>query len=46
MTKSERNAINAYKKDLIENGVDNEMADIMAKAFFECGLISPVVNGN
>ena len=46
MTKAERNAINAYKKDLIANGVEKEMASIMAKAFFECGLISPVVNGN
>lgn len=46
MTKAERNAINAYKKDLIAQGVDNEMAATMAKAFFECGLIKVVVNGN
>ena len=46
MTKAERNAINACKKNLISNGVDKEMAAIMAKAFFESGLISPVVNGN
>ena len=46
MTKAERSAINAYKKNLIANGVDKEMAVIMAKSFFECGLISPVVNGN
>ena len=46
MANAERNAINAYKKDLIANGVEKEMAAIMAKAFFECGLISPVVNGN
>ncbi len=46
MTKAERIAINACKKDLIANGVNEEMAAIMAKAFFECGLIKPVVNGN
>ena len=46
MTNAERIAINAYKKDLIANGVEKEMASIMAKAFFECGLISTVVNGN
>ena len=46
MTKAERNAINAYKKDLIAQGVDKEMAATMAKVFFECGLIKVVVNGN
>lgn len=46
MTKAERNAINAYKNDLIAQGVDKEMAATMSKAFFECGLIKVVVNGN
>ena len=46
MTKAERNAMNAYKKDLIAQGVDKQMAAIMAKAFLEAGLIKPVVNGN
>ena len=30
MTKAERNAINAYKKDLIAQGVDKEIAATMA----------------
>ena len=46
MTKAETNAINAYKKDLTAQGVEKEMAATMAKAFFECGLIKAVVNGN
>ena len=46
MTEEERNAINARKKDLIANGVSKEMADIIAKVFFESGLISPVLDDN
>ena len=46
MTEVERNAINARKKEMIANGVSKEMADIIAKVFFESGLISPVVNDN
>lgn len=46
MTKAEKTAMNAYKKDLIAEGVDKEMAAIIAKAFLEAGLIKPVVNGN
>ena len=46
MTKEERNAINAWKKDLIANGVNEEMVAIVVKVFFESGLISPVVDEN
>lgn len=46
MTKAERNAMNAYKKDLIAQGVDKVTAETMAKVFVEYGIIAPVVNGN
>lgn len=46
MTKSERAAMNAYKKDLIAQGIDKETASVMAKTFLEYGIIKPVVNGN
>lgn len=44
MTKAEREAMNAYKKDLIKQGIDKEMASVMAKTFVEYGIINPVVN--
>lgn len=44
MTKAEREAKKAYKNDLIRQGVDKEMADIMAKVFTEYEIIKPVVN--
>mgnify|MGYP001851357673 CR=1 FL=1 len=46
MTKAEKAAMNAYKKDLIAQGVDSETAAVMAKTFLEYGIIKPVVNGN
>ena len=46
MTKAERTAINAYKKDLIAQGIDKETASVMAKTFLEYRIINPVVNGN
>ncbi len=46
MTKAEKAAMNAYKKDLISQGVDSETAAVMAKTFLEYGIIKPVVNGN
>ena len=46
MTKEERNAINAWKKDLIANGVNEEMVAIVVKVFFESGLLNPVVDEN
>lgn len=46
MTKAERKAIESYKKDLMAEGIDKEMAEVMAKAFLEAGIIKPVVNYN
>lgn len=46
MTKAERNAIKAAAKDLINEGVNKELAEIMAKAFFDSKLITPIVNYN
>lgn len=46
MTKAERKAITSRTQDLIKQGVEKEIAKVMAKAEFDCGLIRPVVNGN
>ncbi len=46
MTKAERKAIESRAKDLMAEGIEKELAKVMAKAEFECGLILPVVNGN
>lgn len=46
MTKAEQRAIKAREKDLIAQGVDKEIAKVMAKVEFETGLIKVVVNGN
>ena len=43
MTKAERKAYNARVKDLIKEGIEKELAKVMAKAELECGLIRPVV---
>ena len=43
MTTAEKKAYNARVKDLIAQGIDNELAKVMAKAEIECGLIRPVV---
>lgn len=44
LTKAEREAKKVYKKDLIEQGVDKEMAEILAQTFVEYGIVKPVVN--
>lgn len=44
MTKAEKEAKKAYKNDLIAQGIDKAVAEAMAKAFLECGIIKPVVN--
>lgn len=44
MTKAEREAKQAYKKSLMEQGIDKELADVMAKTFIEYRIIKPVVN--
>lgn len=44
MTKAERKAIEARTKDLIAQGIDKELAKVMAKVELETGLIKVVVN--
>lgn len=44
MTKAERKAIESRTKDLINEGVDPEIAKVMAKVELETGLIKVVVN--
>lgn len=44
MTKAEKMAKKAYKEDLIKQGVDKEIAEVMAKTFTEYKIIVPVVN--
>lgn len=46
MTKAEKTAIKARANELIAQGIDRQLAQVMAKAEFECGIIKPVVNGN
>ena len=46
MTVAEKRAKKAYKEDLIKQGIDKELAEIMAKTFIEYQIVSPVVNGN
>lgn len=44
MTTAERKAIKARTNDLIAQGIDKEVAKVMAKVEFETGLIKVVVN--
>lgn len=46
MTVAEKRAKKAYKEDLIKQGIDKELAEIMAKTFIEYQTVRPVVNGN
>lgn len=46
MTVAEKRAKKAYKEDLIKQGIDKELAEIMAKTFIENQIVRPVVNGN
>ena len=46
MTKAEKKAIEARKKDLEKQGINSVVAEVMAKAEFDCGLIKVVVNYN
>lgn len=46
MTVAEKRAKKAYKEDLIKQGIDKELAKIMAKTFVEYQIVRPVVNGN
>ncbi len=44
MTKAEKEAKKAYKENLIKQGIDKEIAEIMAKTFTEYKIVVPVVN--
>lgn len=46
MTVAEKRAKKAYREDLIKQGIDKELAEIMAKTFIEYQIVRPVVNGN
>lgn len=46
MTVAEKRAKKAYKEDLIKQGIDKELAEIMAKTFVEYQIVRPAVNGN
>ena len=46
MTQAEQRAIRAREKDLMAQGVEKEIAKVMAKVELETGLIKVVVNGN
>lgn len=46
MTVAEKRAKKAYKEDLIKQGIDKELAEIMAKTFVEYQIVRPVVNCN
>lgn len=46
MTKAEKKAIASRTNDLIAQGIDKKLAQVMAKAEFDCGIIKTVVNGN
>lgn len=45
-TKAEKKAKAAYKKELMKQGIDKEIAEVMAETFLEYGIIKPVVNGD
>lgn len=40
---AKRKAINAQVKEYVKAGIDKEMARVMAKVDFDCGLINIVV---
>lgn len=43
MTKAEKKAYESYKKDLIKQGIDKEIAEVMAKTFVGYKIVKPVV---
>ena len=44
LTTAEKKAITARTNDLVKEGIDKELAKVMAKAEFDAYLIKPVVN--
>ena len=43
MTKAEKKAYESYKKDLIRQGIDKEIAEVMSKTFVGYKIVKPVV---
>lgn len=46
MATAEKKAKKAYKENLISQGIDKDLAEIMAKTFIDYKIIKPVVNGD
>lgn len=46
MTVAEKKAMKSYKEDLVKQGIDKELAEVMAKTLVEYKIVKPVVNGN
>lgn len=46
MIKAERECIKGRTNELINEGIEKELARVMAKAEFDAGIIKPVVNYN
>lgn len=48
MTKALKEAKKAYKRDLIAQGIEKEVAEIMSSVFTDptYGIVKPVVDGN
>ena len=45
MTNAERETKKSYEEDLTKQGIDKELAEVIAKTFLEYGIIKPVVYG-
>lgn len=46
MTTAEKKAQKAYERDLIKQGIDPQIAKVMASVNVAYGIINPVVNYN
>lgn len=46
MLKCEKDCIKARANELIKKGVDRDLAKVMARSEFDCGIIKPVVYYN
>ena len=44
MTTAEKKAQKAYEKDLIKQGIDPQIAKVMASVDITYGIVKPVVN--
>lgn len=46
LMKAEKDAIKARTEELVKEGIDKDLAKVMARAEFDCGLYRPVVYYN